>query len=125
MKMTTLLLVLACCLTFVGCGGPKPPSGEQIEAAIASAVTKDNPEAKVMLTDFKTDDGGKIYEIKFSCTNCVVEGGQGAKETVPSAEGEAVVALDLQDRTWKIIHTSVKNEAGARTRISSLDGHKF
>ena len=125
MKPTRVYFVVLLCAVLVGCGSPKPPSTEQIEAAIASAFKKDNPEAKVMLTDVRIEDDGKIYTIKFSCTNCVLEGGQGVKDVVPSTEGDAVVALDLQDKTWKIIFTSVKNAGGEKTRISSLDGYKF
>jgi hypothetical protein len=111
MKLT-LVFMMALCGACVGCSSPKAPSGEQIQAALDKAVKKNNPEATAKLTDIKMDRG-KYVDVKFACTNCVLEDRAGVKKTVSSANGTAEVLLDPQDGKWKLQGGLVISEDGS------------
>jgi hypothetical protein len=118
MKQTLVFLIVLCGL-FVGCSSPQAPSGEQIQAALDSAVKKDNPAATAKLTGIEMDKDGKRVMAKFTCTNCLHLYFGGNKKIDPSSEGTASVWLDPQDKKWKFMDIYVDNEGGGASAIHS------
>ncbi len=106
---------VALCLVLLSCTA-KAPSSAQIEAALNKLVKKDSPNASVKLTDIQMNQSGNLVLTEFTCTGCVV--GSGAdRKTLPSAKGEAdVLYLDK----WKLDDVYVKDDAGERTRSTSM-----
>ena len=122
MKLTLILLIVVCAF-FIGCGS-KAPSGEQIEAALNSAVKKENAEASAKLTDIEMASDGKETKFKFNCTNCMVEDGTRTKKVVSSAKGRGTVWRDPQDGKWKFYGANIINEDGTE-HVISFGSHTF
>jgi hypothetical protein len=122
-NLTLVTLLLFCCC-FLGCGRisflhSKPPSGEQIEAALDAGFKKDNPSASAKLTGIEMNKGGNYLSVTFSCTNCVVEG-QNGKKTLPSGKGAVGIGHNPEDDKWVFMTATVDGEDGQRY-VSALN----
>ena len=118
MRLTLVVLIVLCVL-FVGCGSPKAPSSEQIEAALNDAVKKDSPNASAKLTDIELDKERAMVFTKFTCLNCLHNYSSGEKKVVPSAEGYASMGIVPQDKKWKFLTITIDNEDGGKSTIHS------
>ena len=120
LKIAVLIIVIS---SLFGCGS-KPPSGDQIVAALTKLAQKDNPGASVKLKDIGMSSDKKATDVKFECLNCAFVDSSGAKKIVPTSKGEATVWKGPTDSNYKFQEAFIVAEGGLHQSFDFI-GYKF